>query len=33
MERHGFLPYSREWWHYRLENEPYPDTFFDFDVQ
>jgi zinc D-Ala-D-Ala dipeptidase len=33
MERHGFLPYSREWWHYRLDDEPYPDTFFDFDVQ
>ncbi len=33
MERNGFAAYSREWWHYRLENEPFPDTFFDFDVQ
>lgn len=33
MLRHGFLPYSREWWHYRLADEPYPDTFFNFDVQ
>lgn len=33
MQRHGFIEYSREWWHYRLADEPYPDTFFDFDVQ
>ena len=28
----GFLPYSEEWWHYRLEGEPYPDTYFDFPI-
>ena len=28
----GFEPYSAEWWHYTLKNEPYPDTYFDFDV-
>ncbi|MGM0737960.1 MAG: M15 family metallopeptidase [Bacteroidota bacterium] len=33
MERHGFAPYSREWWHYRLIDEPHTETFFDFDVQ
>ncbi len=24
MERHGFKPYQEEWWHYTLENEPFP---------
>lgn len=28
----GFLPYENEWWHYRLKDEPYPDTYFDFDI-
>lgn len=28
----GFSPYENEWWHYRLMNEPYPDTYFDFDI-
>jgi D-alanyl-D-alanine dipeptidase len=26
----GFKGYSEEWWHYRLVNEPFPDTYFDF---
>ena len=29
----GFLPYSEEWWHYRLADEPYPDTYFDFVIE
>jgi len=29
----GFEDYSKEWWHYRLKNEPYADTYFDFDVE
>lgn len=29
MERHGFTNYDREWWHYTLKHEPYPDTYFD----
>lgn len=29
----GFEPYECEWWHYRLMDEPYPDTYFDFDIQ
>ncbi|HWP80902.1 MAG TPA: M15 family metallopeptidase [Candidatus Acidoferrum sp.] len=29
----GFLPYEREWWHFGLEREPYPDTYFDFVVK
>lgn len=33
MKKHGFRPYSREWWHFTLENEPYPDTYFDFPVR
>ena len=28
----GFAPYENEWWHYRLMKEPYPDTYFDFDI-
>lgn len=33
MEEAGFAPYSEEWWHYRLEDEPYPDTYFDFPIE
>lgn len=33
MARHGFKPYSKEWWHYTLSKEPYPDRYFDFDVE
>ena len=33
MEKHGFKPYSKEWWHYTLKNEPYPKKYFDFDVE
>jgi len=29
----GFLPYAEEWWHFTLANEPYPDTYFDFEVK
>lgn len=32
MERHGFAAYEREWWHYRLDIEPFPDTYYDFDI-
>lgn len=30
MVRHGFKPYPKEWWHFTLENEPFPDDYFDF---
>jgi len=33
MMEAGFLPYSEEWWHYRLDHEPYPDTYFDFVIK
>ncbi len=29
----GFAPYECEWWHYRLMKEPYPDTYFDFNIE
>ncbi|CAL9657736.1 D-Ala-D-Ala dipeptidase VanX [Streptomyces sp. NPDC057838] len=32
MEACGFSSYDREWWHYTLVDEPYPDTYFDFPV-
>ena len=32
MERNGFEPYECEWWHFRLADEPFPDTWFDFPV-
>lgn len=33
MEKHGFTYYDKEWWHFTLADEPYPDTFFDFVVE
>jgi D-alanyl-D-alanine dipeptidase len=33
MEKNGFKNYNMEWWHFTLNNEPYPSTFFDFDVE
>ena len=32
MVRNGFRPIDCEWWHFSLEKEPYPDTYFDFPV-
>ncbi|MCD6038985.1 MAG: hypothetical protein K0S27_385 [Gammaproteobacteria bacterium] len=32
MRAAGFLPYDKEWWHFTLENEPYPNTYFNFPV-
>ncbi|WP_329343874.1 D-Ala-D-Ala dipeptidase VanX [Streptomyces sp. NBC_00663] len=32
METCGFSAYEREWWHYTLVDEPYPDTYFDFPI-
>jgi D-alanyl-D-alanine dipeptidase len=32
MIRGGFVPIDCEWWHFTLENEPYPDTYFEFPV-
>lgn len=33
MEKYGFKAYSKEWWHYTLRDEPFPTTYFDFDVE
>jgi D-alanyl-D-alanine dipeptidase len=32
MEDCGFRSYQSEWWHYAMEDEPYPDTYFDFPI-
>lgn len=26
----GFLPFDKEWWHFTLANEPFPNSYFDF---
>ncbi|MBD3398052.1 peptidase M15, partial [Candidatus Micrarchaeota archaeon] len=33
MIRRGFKPYNKEWWHFSLEKEPFPEKYFDFPVQ
>jgi D-alanyl-D-alanine dipeptidase len=33
MRRRGFRPYEREWWHFTLRGEPFPNTYFDFPVR
>ena len=32
MINNGFVPFECEWWHFTLEDEPYPDTYFEFPV-
>jgi D-alanyl-D-alanine dipeptidase len=32
MQDCGFVSYDREWWHYTLKHEPYPNTYFDFPI-
>ncbi len=33
MRKRGFLPHSKEWWHFTLAKEPFPDSYFDFPVR
>ena len=33
MVKHGFRPLAEEWWHFTLEEEPFPETYFDFVVE
>lgn len=33
MTRHNFRPLKEEWWHFTLNHEPHPDTYFNFPVQ
>ena len=32
MMKHGFRPLEEEWWHFTLNDEPYPDTYFTFPI-
>ena len=32
MEKHGFVIAKSEWWHFALQEEPYPDISFNFPV-
>lgn len=32
MEKNGFQPIDCEWWHFTLQDEPFPDTYFTFPV-
>ncbi len=32
MIKHGFKPLPEEWWHFTLESEPYPETYFTFPI-
>ncbi len=33
MEKYGFRNYSKEWWHFTLKNEPFPETYFNFPIE
>lgn len=33
MDKYGFENYPKEWWHFTLRNEPFPDTYFDFPIE
>lgn len=33
MKKRGFKSYDKEWWHFVLADEPFPDTYFDFPVR
>ena len=33
MKMHGFTPYAKEWWHFTLSAEPFPATYFDFEIR
>ena len=32
MIKAGFTGIDSEWWHFTLKNEPFPDTYFNFDI-
>lgn len=32
MRDNGFVGIDQEWWHFTYENEPFPDTYFNFPV-
>jgi D-alanyl-D-alanine dipeptidase len=33
MVRRGFRGYWKEWWHFTLAGEPFPETYFDFPIR
>ncbi len=33
MVKHGFKPYSEEWWHFTLVDELYPNVYFNFPIK
>ena len=33
MQGAGFRPYSKEWWHFELVNEPFREDGFDFEIR
>lgn len=33
MTKYGFVNFYKEWWHFTLKNEPFPNTYFDFPVK
>ena len=33
MEKHGWQSYAKEWWHFTLKEEPFPETYFDFPIE
>jgi len=33
MLKHNFRNYAKEWWHFTLRWEPFPKTYFDFEVK
>jgi len=33
MIKAGFAPLDTEWWHFFLEEEPFPETYFTFPVR
>lgn len=33
MENSSFVNYEKEWWHYTLRDEPFPETYFDFEIK
>jgi D-alanyl-D-alanine dipeptidase len=33
MLKYGFRNYPKEWWHFTLRDEPFPNTYFDFPIK
>lgn len=33
MMKYGFKPYNEEWWHFTLKDEPFPNTYFNFEIE